>query len=78
MTISYHHISQSTELTFGREVGLALRILSAVQYFRASSGGVLTLCFVTLFDGVDFEKRFEAARYTPTSKHRMIAPTRGK
>jgi hypothetical protein len=57
---------------------LALRILSAVQYLRASSGGVSTLCFVTLFDGVDFEKRFHAARYTPTIKHRRVVPTKGR
>src|SRR5438477_10036018 len=49
--------SRSSVFTFGRGTALALRILSTVQYLRASSGGVSTLCFVTLFDGADFEKR---------------------
>src|SRR5881392_3026436 len=51
--------SLSRELTFGRGTALALRILSAVQYLRASSGGVCTVCLVTLFDEADFEKRFQ-------------------
>lgn len=65
-------------LTSGSGAALALRILSAVQYVRASSAGVSTECFMILSDGGDFEKRLHAARYTPTSKHRRIVPTRGR
>ena len=57
---------------------MALRILSAVQYVRASSEGVSTECFMIVVEGVDFEKRFHAARYTPTIKHRRVVPTKGR
>jgi len=65
-------------LTFGKGAALALRILSAVQYLRASSAGVSTECFTIVAEGAGFEKRFNANRYTPTSKQRRIVPTRGR
>src|SRR6266568_6579210 len=65
-------------LVFGSLAGLALRILSAVQYLRASSEGVSTECLMTVAEGSGFEKRFHTARYTPTSKQRRIVPTKGK
>src|SRR5438874_1058448 len=65
-------------LTFGSLAGLALRFLSAVQYLRASSEEVSTECLMILAGGSDFERRFHAARYTPTSKHKRIEPTRGR
>ena len=68
----------SRAVTFGRGAALALRILSAVQYLRASSAGVSTECFTILAEGAGFEKRFHTTRYTPTSKQRRIVPTRGR
>src|SRR5207245_2935979 len=58
-------------------VALALRILSAVQYLRASSACLPTLCLMIVDERFFFEKRFHASRYTPTNKQRRIAPTRG-
>lgn len=63
-------------VTLGISAALALRILSAVQYLRASSEGVSTECLM-IVEGSGFEKRFHASRYTPTSKQRRIVPTRG-
>jgi hypothetical protein len=64
--------------TFGRGAGLASRILSAVQYLRVSSAGVSTECLMILAEGAGFEKRFDANRYTPTSKQSRTVPTRGR
>jgi hypothetical protein len=57
----------------GRGAGWALRILSAVQYLRVSLEEVPTECFATF----DFEKRFAANRYKPTSRPKRVIPTRG-
>jgi len=65
-------------LTFGSLAGLALRILSAVQYLRTSSEGVSTGCLMIVSEEPDFEKRFHASRYTPTSKQRRVVPTRDR
>src|SRR5262249_37237646 len=70
--------SRSRSLTFGRGAALALRILSAVQYLRASSAGVCTECFLILAEGAGLEKRFHATRYIPTSKQRRIVPISGR
>src|SRR5260370_25691513 len=69
---------RSRALTFGKGAALALRILSAVQYLRASSAGVSTECFTIVAEGAGLEKRFHANRYTPTSKQRRIVPTRAR
>ena len=69
---------RSRVLTFGKGAALALRILSAVQYLRASSGEVSTECLMIVAEGSRFEKRFHITRYTPTSKQRRIVPTRGR
>src|SRR5258708_37786072 len=65
-------------MTFGKGAAFGLRILSAVQYLRASSAGVSPECFTIVAEGAGFEKRFNANKYTPTSKQRRILPTRGR
>src|SRR5258706_209789 len=69
---------QSQDWVVRRSASVGSCIVAAVQYLRVSSAGVSTGCLMILAEGADSEKRFDANRYTQTSKQSRTVPTRGR